>query len=151
MKKSNEFMNFKTFFVKWLSNQTNEFSDNLENFDRACKCIFYMNKLPFDSFDRIFALYLINQHYDIIESFDIEKATSKSGEEYTEKFFNEKIKQNQEILDEWNSNSIRAYDNYEREGITDTVAFGNMLYVAKNGPEAVLKDSYYKNGWFGAS
>lgn len=151
MEKSNEFMSFETWFVEWLGNQTNEFSGNLEDFNKACEYIFHGNKLPFDSFDRIFALYLIDQHYGIVESFDTEKAMGKSGEEYTKKFFDEMIKQNQGILDEWDSNTDRAYNNYEREGISDIIAFGNMLYVAKNGPDAVLKDSYYENGWFGAS
>lgn len=144
--KEKEFTTFENWFVDWLGDMTNEFSGN---FDEACREIHHHNKAPFDSFDRIFTLWLIDQHFEIVENFDIEKA--KVSKEYCENYFNENIKQYEGILDEWDSNTDRAYDNYEREAISDVVAFINMLAVAKKGPDVVLKDSYYDGGWFGAS
>lgn len=141
-----EFTTFENWFVDWLGDMTNEFSGN---FDEACQEIHHHNKAPFDSFDRIFALWLIDQHFEIIANFDVEKA--KFSEEYCEEYFTECIMDNQELFDEWNHNTDLAYDNYEREDINAICAFINMLNVAEKGPDAVLKDSYCNGGWFGAS
>lgn len=45
----------------------------------------------------------------------------------------------------------KAYNNYEREWLSDENAWTAMTHVAKQGREKVLVDSYEDGGWFGAS
>lgn len=114
----------------------------------------YHNDKPFDSFDRLFALYLIDQHINVINEFDVEKACEslENGKAEYEKAFDttktsiDLKKEYEKIL--W----PMSYENYEREGIDNICALVNMIHVAKKGKEFVLTDSYAdEDGWFGAS
>ena len=101
------------------------------------------NDLPFDSVDRIYALYLIDIDSKLLKTdiSDIEKLNGESLKKLLTK----------EEMEEYKAVTYYAYDNYEREGMSDYEAFYNLLFVAKQGKDKVLKDSYDNGGWFGAS
>ena len=95
----------------------------------------YTHEKPLDSWDRLFALYLIDTHPECI---------NKTWDE---------VKDIEDIKDFSNSGYAgnNAYNNYEREWLSDKDAWAAMTNVAKQGRDAVLVDSYEDGGWFGAS
>ena len=134
-------MKFKEWLLaNWdsLRKDTKHFSDDehkVLDLENNSWQINYSHEKPLDSWDRLFALYLIDVHPECIDKTwdevkDIEdiKAFSNVGYE-----------------------GRKAYDNYERECLSDKDAWGAMVDVAKQGREKVLVDSYEDDGWFGAS
>lgn len=119
---------------------TKEIDENI-----IIEAINYSRDIPFDSFDRLYALYLIENHKeDVLDKYDIDLAIE--NEEYAKNQYNKVIKEEyEEYL------HGLSYENYEREGISNLVSFVNMVHIAKKGTEAVLNDSYANGGWFGAS
>lgn len=117
--------------------------ENEKEFSKDRFSFFHNNEIPFDSVDRIYALYLIDSksHLLDIDMSDLDKLS----DEYM------KEQMSPEEMDEFELVSNWAYENYEREGMERYVAFFNIIDVAKKGREYTLKDSYYDNGWFGAS
>ena len=118
------------------------FEDNNMEYEDL-NSVAHQNHPPFDSFDRLYALYLIDKKPQIIQ-----KAYKFSSEEECKTFLDN--------LDEDTKKEMKAlfrysYDNYEREGMRDTVAYGNLLYEATKGKESVLKSTYGEGGWFGSS
>ena len=94
----------------------------------------YTHEKPLDSWDRLFALYLIDVHPDCV---------NKTWDEVKD------IEDIKEFDDGYEGN--RAFDNYEREWLSAQDAWREMTNVAKQGREKVLVDSYDNDGWFGAS
>lgn len=95
----------------------------------------YSHEIPLDSWDRLFALFIIDKHPEAI------------GKPYGEadKYLQE------EFGIGYGSEGTLAYDNYERDWLTCEAAWDEMMNVAKKGKEAVMEDSYDDGGWFGAS
>ena len=133
-------MNFKEWLLaNWdnLRKDTKDFSgDEMKVLDLENNSwwISYSHERPFDSWDRLFALYLIDIHPECIDKTwdevkDIEDIKDFSNDGYEGK---------------------KAYDNYEREWLSDKSAWRMMVDVAKQGREKVLVDSYEDDGWFGA-
>lgn len=108
---------------------------------------FHNNDIPFDSVDRIYALYLIdeNSHLLNINLEEVLNDKEKQNNDFMKSLMTEEEQEEFDLVSNW------AYENYEREGIDRYVAFFNMISVAQKGKEKVLKDSYYDGGWFGAS
>ena len=108
---------------------------------------FHNNNIPFDSVDRIYALYLIDDKSDLlnINLDEILKDKEKQTDEYMYSLMNDYEKEEFSLVTNW------AYENYEREAMSSYVAFFNIISVAQKGKDVVLKDSYYDGGWFGAS
>ena len=108
---------------------------------------FHNNNIPFDSVDRIYALYLIDEKSDLlnINLDEILKDKEKQTNEYMYSLMNDYEKEEFSLVTNW------AYENYEREAMSPYVAFFNIISVAQKGKDVVLKDSYYDGGWFGAS
>ena len=108
---------------------------------------FHNNNIPFDSVDRIYALYLIDEKSQLlnINLDEILKDKEKQTNEYMYSLMNDYEQEEFKLVTEW------AYENYEREAMSPYVAFFNIISVAQKGKEVVLKDSYYDGGWFGAS
>lgn len=121
--------------------------ENNKEFDGTRFAFFHNNDVPFDSVDRIYALYLIesNSHLLEINLDEIDKDEEKQTNEYMYSLMTQEEQDEFKLVTNW------AYENYEREGMSPYVAFFNLIYVAKQGKEAVLTDSYYDGGWFGAS
>lgn len=109
--------------------------------------LFHNNNIPFDSVDRIYALYLIDDKSDLlnINLDEILKDKEKQTDEYMYSLMNDYEKEEFSLVTNW------AYENYEREAMSPYVAFFNIISVAQKGKDVVLKDSYYDGGWFGAS
>ena len=103
----------------------------------------YSNPVPYDSYDRWFAVYLIESNSDILKINALEKI--KEG---TKDFIQFLSNEEKELFDE---EFYLAYDNYEREGISKDCALANMLDVINQGIDKVMTDSYSNGGWFGAS
>lgn len=95
--------------------------------------ISYSHERPLDSWDRLFALYLIDVHPECIGKAWDEVKDLEDVKEFDSGFEGNK-----------------AYDNYEREWLSAEEAWKAMTNVAKQGKEAVLADSYEDGGWFGA-
>lgn len=124
-----------------------EFGRFVENFcaqrSHDPKEIGHHYDIPFDSIDRLFALYLLEHKLNLVENtpltidFEIKDALDAGIPE--------------EIKDIFEMVTLWAYNNYEREGISPISAYVNLVYKAQKGKEEVLKDSYYNGGWFGAS
>ena len=108
---------------------------------------FHNNEIPFDSVDRIYALYLINEksHLLNIDITEILNNKDKQNDDYMYSLLTDYEKEEFNLVTYW------AYENYEREGMSPYIAFFNIISVAQKGKEVVLKDSYYDGGWFGAS
>ena len=108
---------------------------------------FHNNDIPFDSVDRVYALYLIdeNSHLLNINLEEILNDKEKQNDNFMKSLMTEEEQEEFALVSNW------AYENYEREGMSRYVAFFNIIYVAQKGKEVVLKDSYYNGGWFGAS
>lgn len=121
--------------------------ENNKEFAGTRFAFFHNNNIPFDSVDRIYALYLIdsNSHLIDINLDEILKDKDKQTNEYMYSLMTEEETEEFKLVTNW------AYENYEREGMSPYVAFFNIIDVAKKGREVVLKDSYYDGGWFGAS
>lgn len=111
--------------------------------DKSMWNISHHSDVPFDSFDRIYALYLIDKGSELINT-DLSDIKKLTGDYLKELMAAEEY-------NEFISVSNYAYDNYEREGMAPYEAFFNIINVAKKGRDIVLKDSYYDGGWFGAS
>ena len=133
-------MTFKEWLLEhWdeLRKDTKHFSDDehkVLDLEENSWWINYSHEKPLDSWDRLFALYLIDVHPECI------------GKTWNEVKDLEDIK---EFGDGYEGN--RAYDNYEREWLSAEHAWEEMINVAKQGRERVLVDSYEDGGWFGAS
>lgn len=138
---SSEFSNFIINLDKRLQITKQNLSDPLE----ILKSIHYGNSIPTDSVDRVFALYLVTCHQELLDSLneDIILNKDKLSEFYSN--------MDSQIKLDFEGIKYIAYENYEREGISDLEAFGNLVYVAKKGESEVLKDSYRDGGWFGSS
>lgn len=123
-------------FIKKFFKEQNKEYENIHD-------IFHNYKIPFDSFDRVYALYLIDTNSKLldIDLSDISKLTK----EYFDNLLTDEEKEIFKVITKY------AYDNYEREGLADYEAFFNIISVAKKGKEVTLKDSYYDGGWLGAS
>ena len=108
---------------------------------------FHNNDIPFDSVDRIYALYLIDENSPLlnINLEEILKDKEKQNDDFMKSLMTEEEQEEFALVSNW------AYENYEREGMSRYVAFFNIIDVAQKGKEIVLKDSYYDGGWFGAS
>lgn len=134
-------MKFKEWLLaNWdsLRKDTKHFSDDehkVLDLENNSWWINYSHERPFDSWDRLFALYLIDVHPECID---------KTWDE---------VKDIEDIKDFSNDGyeGRKAYDNYEREWLSDKDAWREMVDVAKQGREKVLVDSYEDDGWFGAS
>ena len=134
-------MKFKEWLLaNWdsLRKDTKHFSDDehkVLDLENNSWWINYSHEKPLDSWDRLFALYLIDVHPECID---------KTWDE---------VKDIEDINDFSNVGyeGRKAYDNYERECLCDKYAWGAMVDVAKQGREKVLVDSYEDDGWFGAS
>lgn len=118
-------------FVEWLKNRT------------GGKNINSNNPIPYDSFDRWFAVYLIEKNSDILKINVLEKM--KEGEV---NFFNYLTDEEKEMF---RQESNYAYNNHEREFLNRNEALYHLLKVANKGLEATLTDSYDKGGWFGTA
>lgn len=134
-------MKFKEWLLaNWneLRKDTKHFSDDehkVLDLENNSWWINYSHEKPLDSWDRLFALYLLDVYPECInktwdEVKDIEDIKDFSIDGYA---------------------GNKAYDNYERECLGDRNAWEAMTYVAKQGRDAVLVDSYEDDGWFGAS
>ena len=132
-------------FKEWLLANWNELRKDTKcfsgedykfiNLENNSWWINYSHERPLDSWDRLFALYLIDIHPECID-----------------KTWNE-VKDIEDIND-FDIDSYegrKAYDNYEREWLSSEDAWKAMVNVAKQGRDAVLVDSYEDGGWFGAS
>lgn len=141
-------MDFKEWLVNYNRENGHTLSDD-DDFESVKEAVSYDNPLPCDSYDRLYALYLLDCHKSIIDEFDVQKACQ--DKEYADKQFNTLL-DNEGIKEEFMETLFfMSYENYEREGISHLVAFVNMVNVAQHGRDAVLNDSYKNNGWFGAS
>ena len=102
------------------------------------------NELPFDSVDRLIALYLLDNHPEMVALSLMHITSSEQAWKwYTE--FDEEFKKWFDLASNW------AYNNYEREWISNAVALVYILAIAKQGLDEVLTNSYANGGWFGAS
>lgn len=158
-----EKLDFKTWLLEYAKKEgfaekvsSTDYFDPKESYiDQIIGAIDYRNDKPFDSFDRLFALYLIDQHIEVINEFDVEKAceSSENGEIEYQKAFDNRSNSSLDLKNEYEKVLwTMSYENYEREGIDNICALVNMIHVAKKGKEAVLTDSYAnEDGWFGAS
>ena len=121
--------------------------ENNKEFDGTRFAFFHNNEIPFDSVDRIYALYLIDSNSHLLD-IDLEEIIKNKEKQTNEYMYSLMTK---EEIKEFNLVTNWAYENYEREGMSPYVAMFNIIDVAKKGEEVVLKDSYYNGGWFGAS
>lgn len=121
--------------------------ENNREFDGSRFAFFHNNEIPFDSVDRIYALYLIDtkSHLLDIDTEEIIKNKDKQTNEYMYSLMTKEEKEEFDLISNW------AYENYEREMMSPYVAFFNIIAVAQKGYEYTLKDSYYDGGWLGAS
>lgn len=101
------------------------------NLEQEVWSVRYSHERPFDSFDRLYALYVLEKRPDLL----------------TTAFDN----LNEADAAEFNDQSNHAYNNYEREMISQEEAYNILMAIAKGGIEVVRKDSYDDGGWFGAS
>ena len=133
-------MTFKEWLLEhWdeLRKDTKHFSDDehkVLDLEENSWWINYSHEKPLDSWDRLFALYLLDVHPEVI---------NKTWDEVKD------LEDIKEVGDGYEGN--RAYDNYEREWLSASDAWNEMTNVAKQGRDVVLVDSYEDNGWFGAS
>lgn len=124
--------------INKLANQTSKlkeekFYDEEGNFNSWL--INYSHEMPCDSWDRLFALFILDCYPELIK-----------------KEFKDLPKEIQhEFSIESGTEGSYAYNNYEREWISNDHAWENLTIVAEKGREAVLKDSYEDGGWFGAA
>ena len=145
---------FEQWLIDWVNRNVKNFNISnpikkfpIKTFEDATLFIDYKNEQPFDSFDRLYALYLLEEHKDIIKKIDINKAY------FDKNYANSKcyeLLEKEDILDEFNHQLFRlAYDNLERKNDSLVTPFINMITVAQAGKEAILEDSYQNGGYFG--
>ena len=133
-------MTFKEWLLEhWdeLRKDTKHFSDDehkVLDLEENSWWINYSHEKPLDSWDRLFALYLIDVHPEVINKTWDEVKDLEDIEEFDGGF-----------------EGHRAYDNYEREWLSAEDAWREMTNVAKKGRAVVLVDSYEDDGWFGAA
>ena len=112
--------------------------------------ITHHSTLPLDSFDRIYALYLLDTYPNIVEEFNVETYVASTSSEDTTEYIKGLL--GQDLWDAFCSlPTSLAYENYEREYISPSEGLANILHVAREGHNATLTDSYANGGWFGAS
>ena len=100
------------------------------------------NKVPYDSVDRFYALYVIDTMPKLLE---IDLSNVEKQKEAFELGVPESIEE------EFDLASMSAYNNYEREAMSNVEGYINLIYIAKKGRDYTLKDAYCNGGWFGAS
>lgn len=133
-------MTFKEWLLaNWdnLRKDTEHFSDDehkVLDLENNSWWINYSHEKPLDSWDRLFALYLIDVHPECLD-----KAWDEVKDLEDVKEFDSGYEGN------------RAFDNYEREWLGVQDAWREMANVARQGRERVLADSCEDGGWFGAS
>lgn len=121
--------------------------ENNKEFDGTRFAFFHNNNIPFDSVDRIYALYLIDSKSHLLD-IDIDEIVNDKNKQTNEYMY---CLMTEDEIEEFKLVTYWAFENYEREGMSPYVAFFNIIDVAKKGYEYTLKDSYYDGGWFGAS
>lgn len=133
---------FKDFLTKF--NEEYKVSESNDH-DTILTSIYYKNNPPVDSIDRLFALYLIEYHNELLEV-DLKEicASKQLATEYFKSL-------SKDIVEDFNEIASYAYENYEREGLIPMEAYFNIIHIAKKGKEYTLNDSYANGGWFGAS
>lgn len=109
--------------------------------------ITHHNSPPIDSVDRFIALYILENEPELLKE-DISKFTII--EEVNDWYGNIKAA-NKDFIEEFKLVEDWAYNNYEREWMSNPEALYYIIKVAKEGKEAVLIDSYEDGGYFGAS
>lgn len=145
---------FEKWLIDWVNRNAIAFNTAMpikkfpvKTFEDATFFINYKNSRPFDSFDRLYALYLLEEHKEIINKIDIERAY------FDRQYANDKcyeILEKEDILDEFNHQLFRlAYDNLERQNDSLVTPFINMITVAQAGKDSILEDSYQNGGYFG--
>lgn len=147
-------MKAKLDFKSWLINylQGNNFGIKKEEIesgkDSFANYIFYQEDMPYDSYDRMYALYLLDVYPDMVKDFSkmISNNNANKVKDSDCYALMDKYGIKEEFLDVL---TPMSYDNFEREGINPVMAFYNMLFVAVDGKDAVLKDAYTDGGWFG--
>ena len=132
-------------FKDWLLANWDDLRKNTESLSGDdCKTLDLENSLrwihnsherPLDSWDRLFALYLIDVHPECVDKTWGEVKDIEDVKDFGFEGFE----------------GYRAYSNYEREWLDDEDAWREMANVAKRGREAVLADSYETGGWFGVA
>lgn len=147
-------MKAKLDFKNWLINylQGNNFSvkkDDIESGkDSFDNYIFHQEDMPYDSYDRMYALYLLDVYPELVS--DFKKLIANDNADRVKDSDCYDLMNKYGIKEEFlNVLTPMSYDNYEREGISPVAAFYNMLFVAVDGKDAVLKDTYTDGGWFG--
>ena len=136
-------MRFNEWLVEFVRTESGK---DIKSFEEANQVINYGRSKPFDSYDRLFALYILDNFSEWIGGLDVQKLSKSRA--YCEEFY---ASMSSDMLEDYESLSILAYDNYEREGISKLEAFANIVYIASKGREEVLSNSYAEGGWFGAS
>lgn len=135
-------MDFKEWLVKnWdeLRSKTKNLSgDDHKDILNNLWWVDYSHEMPCDSWDRLFALYIIDEHSEII---------GKPWKEVESLDFMQSFKNEKSDFSE----GAMAYNNYEREWISNEEAYNEMMAVIKKGRERVLEDSADDYGWFGAA
>jgi hypothetical protein len=106
--------------------------------------ITHHNDRPYDSIDRFIALYIIENEQELLNR---DLPTIKTQEDLTNWY--ESI--DSDFKEQYEGCQFWSYNNYEREGMGNDYALYQILRVAKEGKDIVLKDGYYDGGWFGAS
>lgn len=134
---------FEEFLVK--INEELGIKEGSVDAEEILRSIYYGYDAPKDSVDRIFALYLIDCHS---EALNVDMDKIKESEEYAKSLYRELP---EDIKEDFEFIKFISYDNYEREGMSDFVAYFNIINVAKEGRDYTLRDSYANGGWFGAS
>lgn len=127
-----------------------DFMFYLEQFELSANTtVQYRNEVPYDSIDRVFALWLIDHHPEVIGTTPIVSLVKDKSKSEGIELMNSMLG---DLEKDFVYASNKAYDNYEREGVYSFVAFFNLINVAQKGRDAVLTDSYRNGeGWFGAS
>ena len=134
-------------FCEYVVNLNRElgFKEGCTDCEEILRSIDYHNPVPLNSVDRVFALYLADCHQDILSKVTEDLFETK---EIFKEFYDSLP---DDIVSDFEEISPISYNNYEREGIADIVAMGNILYIASKGRDYTLKDDYANGGWFGAS
>ena len=112
--------------------------------------IYHHEDPPLDSYDRIYALYLIDVYPEIVANFDVNTVTQFESHDEAVVYLENLM--GPELWEAFISLPTNlAYENYEREGMSPTDGLANLLNIARQGRDATLTDSYANGGWFGAS
>ena len=106
--------------------------------------VYHQNELPFDSVDRLIALFMLESYPEMVGLDLLSITTDKDALEWYASL-------DPEFKEWFDSASNWAYNNYEREWISNAVALMYILAIAKQGTDEILTNSYATGGWFGAS